>query len=266
MLGALAGVAVLPVKETGRTRRLLREAGAARAEATDLNRRLQTVIDAVPAMITASDPAARYLIMNRFHAEFYGIDGDAAIGRSPSELGLDPAYEDEVRRVAAGGRPCPSSSRPRSTATAPARPAHDEGAGRPRERAGRQRRPRLARHHRAPRRGGADPAHRAPRLAHGPAEPGLLPGAAARGPRGRGPGRRQIAVHCVDLDRFKEVNDTLGHGVGDALLVAVGERMRGCLREHDTLARFGGDEFAIIQEHVAGPEEAGSVADGWSTR
>jgi diguanylate cyclase (GGDEF)-like protein len=68
-------------------------------------------------------------------------------------------------------------------------------------------------------------------------------------------------VHCVDLDRFKEVNDTLGHGVGDALLVAVGERMRGCLREHDTLARFGGDEFAIIQEPVAGPEEAGSVAE-----
>jgi hypothetical protein len=60
MLAALAGVGVLLMQETGRTRLLLREAGVARAEATDLSRRLQTVIDAVPALITASDPAARY--------------------------------------------------------------------------------------------------------------------------------------------------------------------------------------------------------------
>ena len=55
------------------------------------------------------------------------------------------------------------------------------------------------------------------------------------------------AVLCLDLDRFKLVNDTLGHPVGDALLVAVGERLRSLVREGDMVARLGGDEFAIIQ-------------------
>lgn len=55
------------------------------------------------------------------------------------------------------------------------------------------------------------------------------------------------AILCLDLDRFKLVNDTLGHPVGDALLVAVAERLRSLVREGDMVARLGGDEFAIIQ-------------------
>jgi diguanylate cyclase (GGDEF)-like protein len=72
-------------------------------------------------------------------------------------------------------------------------------------------------------------------------------------------GDRRFAVLVLDLDRFKEVNDTLGHPIGDALLKAVAERLRGCIRETDTLARLGGDEFAIIQR-VTEPGEAAILA------
>ena len=69
-----------------------------------------------------------------------------------------------------------------------------------------------------------------------------------------------FAVFCLDLDRFKDVNDTLGHPQGDRLLVEVAERMRRELRAGDVLARLGGDEFAIIQADLADPEDAGRLA------
>jgi diguanylate cyclase (GGDEF)-like protein len=74
-----------------------------------------------------------------------------------------------------------------------------------------------------------------------------------------GPGS-SFAVMCLDLDRFKSVNDTLGHSVGDALLKAVAERLSACLRNIDTVARVGGDEFTIVQIGLETPEHAGALA------
>jgi len=71
---------------------------------------------------------------------------------------------------------------------------------------------------------------------------------------------RSPALLCIDLDHFKQVNDTLGHAAGDQLLCALSERIGGCLREGDTLARLGGDEFAVIQPYATGAQDAETVA------
>ena len=65
----------------------------------------------------------------------------------------------------------------------------------------------------------------------------------------------KFAILSLDLDNFKQINDTLGHPVGDEVLCAVAERLQSCIREVDTVARFGGDEFAIVLHDIKQPEE-----------
>jgi diguanylate cyclase (GGDEF)-like protein len=72
---------------------------------------------------------------------------------------------------------------------------------------------------------------------------------------------RRLALLYIDLDRFKSINDSLGHTAGDELLEQTARRMRACLRESDTLARLGGDEFAIILPNVSGPQSVTTVAE-----
>ena len=77
------------------------------------------------------------------------------------------------------------------------------------------------------------------------------------------PGRRNprgLAVLLIDLDRFKTINDSLGHAAGDELLVAVAHRISGCLRANDTAGRLGGDEFVVLAEGVTTVDDARAVA------
>jgi diguanylate cyclase (GGDEF)-like protein/PAS domain S-box-containing protein len=73
-------------------------------------------------------------------------------------------------------------------------------------------------------------------------------------------GALPFAVHYLDLDKFKPVNDTFGHSGGDLLLKEVARRLRSCIRKPDLIARLGGDEFAILQGEIKEPADAGELA------
>jgi diguanylate cyclase (GGDEF)-like protein len=77
-----------------------------------------------------------------------------------------------------------------------------------------------------------------------------------------GPAGRRVGVIFVDLDRFTAVNDSVGHGAGDLVLAQAARRLRATVPAHDTVARWGSDEFAVLVEDAAGAGEVAEIADG----
>jgi diguanylate cyclase (GGDEF)-like protein len=72
--------------------------------------------------------------------------------------------------------------------------------------------------------------------------------------------RKSAAVFFIDLDGFKQLNDSMGHAAGDGLLIEVGERLRSVVRSSDSVIRIGGDEFVVVMPGLSAPSDAGRCA------
>jgi diguanylate cyclase (GGDEF)-like protein/PAS domain S-box-containing protein len=265
MLGLFVSAGLLTTLlalESRRARRHLLGARDAALRQEEAERMLRVLINSLPAMVSAYDNQGRYLFCNEAHARFHGLgDEGAVIGRAPAELGV--AMDAGLQRALQGQAAEPFAEYPATdpqgqqrTLLATAAPVDDGEGGHGRvvhvalditsRKAAEDQVRHLAEH---------DALTGLPnRLMFGTRLRQAL--ATTRRQDGRG----GFALHCVNLDRFKQVNDSLGHHGGDQLLLAASERMRACLRLGDTLARLGGDEFAVIQAGIEGPQDAARLS------
>lgn len=251
-IGTAVSVIVLVgllIHRTLRMQRLLTAADTARADADRARRDLAAVLDSVPVMIAAIDAEGRCAFANRRLIAFQRADERSIVGAPLEQLEPDARVVEATRAVLASGRPAPllehSVADPRSgerrvllTTTTPVLGAD-----------GRAERVVRASLDITDRKAAEEKVRH---LALHDALTGLpnraffrdCLGAAVAAAASLG---EPFALHVIDLDRFKEINDSLGHHVGDAILVAATQRMRRVIREGDMLGRLGGDEFALIQ-------------------
>ncbi len=276
MLDALvAGSALLLAIAVLMTRRSIERTAAAEAALRESEERLRLVANNVPALISYLDREQRYRFSNRIYDDWLGIPQSEMHGRSVAEVFGAEAYgrmQPHIERVLAGeevqfefGTGQRGGQRALQMACVPHLGADGAVLGFYM----------LANDVTALKRAQEDlrfaaiqlqhDARRLEFLAHHDTLTGL-PNRAMFHDRAReavAHARRHdktAAVLFVDLDHFKEVNDRLGHDIGDALLKLIASRLRACVRGDDFVARIGGDEFCVLLQDIADPREAASVA------
>ena len=230
----------------------------------DSRERLAQVIDTVPAMISATDETGAYIFVNAYQTNFSGVDPERCIGMDAAATfgpayaarsrALDrlvfeagealPAYEEEIIDRAGMPRVFLTTKSPLRDASAKVVSVLTSAIDIT-ERKHAESRLRHIAHH--------DQLTRLPNRL-------LLQQQLQRELARNRRGGRLFALHFIDLDRFKDINDALGHQLGDQLLHAVAGRLRHVVRESDTVARLGGDEFAILQTEVRETEDAAALA------
>ena len=250
----LVALVVSTIREARSARR---RADRAASVAREAEASLRTLVDALPVAVTAFDERGRVLLLNRHAAQLAGIAEPAALGRDPRAIGLPPALsaagpdERGFREVELDG---PDGHRRHLLATARRVLREDGSLARTvhialdvTERRDSEERFRYLAEH-DPLTGLANRTRLTRALASLLARP-----------------ESRVALHLLDLDGFKEVNDSLGHPAGDRLLVAVAGRLAGAASEEALIARLGGDEFAVLQptpaDAAAARRFAGRLAD-----
>jgi diguanylate cyclase (GGDEF)-like protein len=254
-LGYQLGILLSTAVFIGCLVRSLRKARRAEAAAHAAEAQLRAVIDAVPAKISAVDRQARYVFVNRYHAERSGAAAPAAGVADAEETAALATWlaQPQERPASCEEQKADRFGLERTWLTTRVPVIGADGQVSQvvtvsldiTERKQAEARIRHLAHH--------DALTDLPnRLLFREHLDRLLLLSRRR--------RETIAVHCLDLDNFKDINDTMGHAAGDALLVELARRLERAIRTSDTIARLGGDEFAVIQNDVGDAAAAERLA------